>query len=77
VGALLLAAFLGGAGVAAARVYRSGPRGRTLVTGWIAAGAVFVVHAGVDWDWEMPAVSLIFLALAGAALAAAERPAAA
>jgi hypothetical protein len=72
VGAVLLAAFLGGAAVAAARVYRSGRWGRTLATGWIAAGAVFVVHAGLDWDWEMPAVSLIFLALAAAVLAAAE-----
>jgi O-antigen ligase len=72
VGAVLLAAFLGGAGVAAARVYRSGRRGRTLATGWIAAGAVFLVHAGLDWDWEMPAVALIFLALTGAALAAVE-----
>jgi O-antigen ligase len=77
VGVVLLAAFLGGAAVAAARVYRSGQRGRTLATGWIAAGAVFLVHAGVDWDWEMPAVTFIFLALAGASLAAAERPAAA
>ena len=77
VGVVLLAAFLGGAAVAAARVYRSGQRGRTLATGWIAAGAVFLVHAGVDWDWEMPAVTLIFLALVGAALAAAERPASA
>jgi len=77
VGAVLLAAFLGGAAVATARVYRSGQWGRALATGWIAAGAVFLVHAGVDWDWEMPAVTLVFLAFAGAALAAAERPAAA
>jgi O-antigen ligase len=75
VGAVLLALFLGGAGAAAARVYRSGPVGRSLAAGWIAAGVVLAVHAGLDWDWEMPAVALIFLALVGAALAAADEPA--
>jgi O-antigen ligase len=72
VGAALLALFLGGAGAAAARIYRSGPLGRSLAVGWIAAGAVLAVHTGVDWDWEMPGVALIFLALAAAALAAAD-----
>jgi O-antigen ligase len=75
VGVALLALFLGAAGAAAARVYRSGPGGRVLTTGWIAAGAALAVHAGVDWDWEMPAVALIFLALVAAALAASDEPA--
>jgi O-antigen ligase len=74
VGALLLAAFLGGAVAAAVRVYRSGPRGRLLATGWLAAGGAFLVHAALDWDWEMPAVALIFLVLVAAGLAAAEEP---
>jgi O-antigen ligase len=74
VGALLLAAFLGGAALAAVRVYRAGPAGRLLATGWIAAGATFLVHAALDWDWEMPAVALIFLALTAAAVAAVEEP---
>ena len=30
---------------------------------------VWAVHAGVDWDWEMPAVTMPVFALAGAALA--------
>jgi hypothetical protein len=30
--------------------------------------AAFAVHAGLDWDWEMPAVSLIPLILAAAVL---------
>ena len=37
----------------------------------IAAAAVlgaFAAHAAIDWDWEMPAVSLIPLILAGAVL---------
>ena len=31
--------------------------------------AAWVAHAGIDWDWELPAVSIIPFALAGAALA--------
>ena len=40
-----------------------------------AAGAyvAYLVHAGVDWDWEMPAVTLAAL-LCGAAVLAASRP---
>ncbi len=42
-------------------------------------GAVFAVllawalHAGIDWDWQMPAVSIIFFALGGAVLARGAR----
>jgi O-antigen ligase len=37
---------------------------------WIAAGgfAVFAVHAGLDWDWEIPVVTLAALGCAGALL---------
>ena len=28
------------------------------------------MHAGVDWDWEMPAVALVFVLLVAATLAA-------
>ena len=31
--------------------------------------AAWAAHAGIDWDWELPAVSIIPFALAGAALA--------
>jgi O-Antigen ligase len=72
IGLLLLGAVIGAPAVAVARVVRTGPRGRALTAGWIAASAAFLVHAGVDWDWEMPAVTLPFLALAGAALAQAD-----
>lgn len=34
----------------------------------LAAAAVWIVHAGVDWDWEMPVVTLWLFALAGLAL---------
>jgi hypothetical protein len=70
VGVLLLIAFLGGVIVCLRRLLAH-PGARGLAIGWAAASACWLVHAGVDWDWEMPAVSLIFLALAGAAIAAA------
>jgi hypothetical protein len=71
IGLLLLFGFLGGAGTALVRMLRA-PGGRALAAGWAAASAAFLVHAGIDWDWEMPAATLPFLALAGAALGAAD-----
>jgi O-antigen ligase len=59
-GILLLLSFLGGAGVALARAGEPG---------WAAAAAVWAIHAGVDWDWEMPALTLVFIVLAAAASA--------
>jgi hypothetical protein len=45
----------------------------------LAAGAAWAVHAGIDWDWQVPAVTLWVPAAAGVALArggaAAWRPA--
>jgi hypothetical protein len=35
----------------------------------LATSVAWVFHAGVDWDWQMPAVSVWFFALGGAALA--------
>ncbi len=37
--------------------------------------AAFVVHASVDWDWQLPAVTIPALLAAGAGLRAARRPA--
>jgi hypothetical protein len=42
-----------------------------LVAAALGAFAAFLVHAGVDWDWEMPAVTLAGLACGAAALIAA------
>jgi O-antigen ligase/polysaccharide polymerase Wzy-like membrane protein len=70
VGIALLAAFLGGV-IACLRRLLTRPAGRVLATGWAAASACWLVHAGLDWDWEMPAVSLLFLAIAGAAIGTA------
>jgi hypothetical protein len=43
-------------------------RDRALYAALFSAGVVWAVHAGVDWDWEMPAVTLWFMALGGLAL---------
>jgi O-antigen ligase len=39
----------------------------------VAAYATFLLHAGIDWDWTMPAVAVAALAL-GAAVVAGGRP---
>ena len=41
-------------------------RGEPLVAVSGAAFAVFAVHAGLDWDWEMPVVTLVALGCAAA-----------
>jgi O-antigen ligase len=42
---------------------------RTLYAALFAVALTWAVRAGVDWDWEMPAVTLWVFALGGAALA--------
>jgi O-Antigen ligase len=65
VGALLLTLFLGSVVLAAARSrMRPVAMGRSEVAAVCAAISVWLVHAGFDWDWEMPALTLIFLILA-------------
>jgi len=62
VGLALLAAFLAGVFVSARRALaRSG----ALAAGPAAALVAMAAHAGFDWDWELPAVTLPALALAG------------
>ena len=46
-------------------------RGHRLVPGAFGAFVAFLAHAGVDWDWEVPAVTLVALASAAALLIAA------
>ena len=68
VGLALLVVVLGdaaaGRGVAAARA-RSATRTRCVVAG----GAMLALHAGVDWDWEMPALFVWFFGAGGVVLA--------
>jgi O-Antigen ligase len=66
-GALLL--FLGGVGAAAVRLYRRNP---AAATGLAAGLAAWAVHTGLDWNWEMPAVTLQALLLAAAVVAWSE-----
>ena len=42
---------------------------RALHAALFAAGLAWAIHAGLDWDWEMPAVTLWLFALGGLALA--------
>jgi hypothetical protein len=46
-------------------------RGSPLVAGAAGAYAVFVAHAAVDWDWELPAVTLAGLFCGGLLVVAA------
>ena len=63
--ALLLCAF-GMRLVTAARA-----RDRKRVAAAAAAYSAFLVHAGLDWDWEMPVTTLAGLACGAALLAGA------
>jgi hypothetical protein len=67
VGVAGLLAFLGGIVVAARRALRVTP----LAAGPIAALIAYFAHAPLDWDWEMPAVTLVAIILAGMLLALA------
>ena len=72
VGLALLALF--GAGlVAAAR--RAVVSDRVVAAGPAAAVLVWALHAGVDWDWEMPALTGVAIVLAGLLLGRCERAA--
>lgn len=67
VGLALMALFAGGVAAAARRVHGRDPE---LAAGLSAALAALALHATIDWDWELPALSLVGVALAGALLAA-------
>jgi O-antigen ligase len=73
VGLLGFGLMVGGTGVAARRALR---RDRVLAAGMLAALVTWLLHASIDWDWQMPAVSLPAIALAGALIALGEADAA-
>jgi O-antigen ligase/polysaccharide polymerase Wzy-like membrane protein len=62
VGLALLAGVLAATALAARRVLGAD---RALAAGPAAAALTWALHAGLDWDWEMPAVTLVAVALAG------------
>jgi hypothetical protein len=72
VGVALLAVVLGGVALAARDAHRADA---ALAAGPIAALTVWAMHSAIDWDWEMPALTLVAVALAGTLLACAEEAA--
>jgi hypothetical protein len=66
VGLALVLALIGSVAVAARRATPAH-------AGAVAALAAFGLHAGVDWDWEMPALTMAALVLAGLVLSRSER----
>jgi hypothetical protein len=64
VGLAFLALFIGGVAAAVRRTRAAGPA---------AALAVYAAHSAIDWDWELPALTLVAIMLAGSVLAAADR----
>jgi O-antigen ligase len=69
VGLGLLLLFLGGVVCGLVRLHRLEA---AAAAGPAAALAAWAIHAGLDWDWEMPALTLIALMLGAAALAWSE-----
>lgn len=66
VGFLLLGgAFLYGGAVALARVRQAPPDERQMVAAFTAALGAFFLGAGIDWIWQLPAVSAIGLVCLG------------
>jgi hypothetical protein len=66
VGLALLVAFFGGVGLVARSAHRTAP---ALAAGPIAGLVAYAVHSPLDWDWQMPAVTLLAMILAGMLLA--------
>jgi hypothetical protein len=73
VGVALLAAAIAGVVLTTRRAVREAPEA---AAGLAAAGAVWLAHVALDWDWQMPAATLPALLAAGALLTAPRRSAA-
>jgi hypothetical protein len=69
VGLALLAVFLAGIALAARDAVRALP---SRAIGLAAGFVVYIAHSPLDWDWQMPALTLFGLLLAGGLLALAE-----
>ena len=69
-GLAAMAAFLAGLALCAKRAFVKDP---AAVAGLIALVVTWLVHAALDWDWEMPALTLVAVVAAGAVVAAADR----
>jgi hypothetical protein len=71
VGLALLLLFLGGLVVAARRANARAP---ALAAGPVAALVVYLAHSPLDWDWQLPALTLVAVVLAGLVLALSDEP---
>jgi O-antigen ligase len=69
VGLALLALMLGGVVAGAVVALRRTP---AAAIGPVAALTVWAAHSALDWDWEMPALTLVAVLLAGMLLAATD-----
>ena len=69
-GAAALLVMLAGLALSARRALLAEPRASL---GLLALLVTYLVHAALDWDWEMPAVTLPALAAAAAIVAVADR----
>jgi O-Antigen ligase len=67
VGVAILATLLGAVALSARGAHRVDP---ALAAGMAAALTTWAFHSAIDWDWEMPALTLVVVVLAGALLAA-------
>jgi hypothetical protein len=67
VGLVFLGMLAGGVAVAARRAHRLDP---SLTTGAIGVLVVYAAHAPLDWDWQMPGVTLVAVVLMGMVLGA-------
>ena len=71
VGLLAFASLLAGAGLSGRRALRID---RLLAAGPLAAAVTWLLHASIDWDFEMPAVTLPAIVLVGTLIVVAEGP---
>src|SRR5205807_5208001 len=67
VGLVLLLVFMAGVALGAVRALRTGAPPVAAV----AALVTYLIHSPLDWDWQMPAVTLVAILLAGKLLAVA------
>ncbi len=70
IGFAMLVMFLGGLAVAARRAHRVAP---AVAAGPLAGFVAYVAHSPIDWDWQMPALTIVALVLGGMLLALTER----
>ena len=69
-GLLFLGLMIGGVAMAARESYRASPEASS---GAIAVAGAWMTHSLLDWDWEMPAVTMLAIVCAGALIALADR----